>query len=459
VSIGSFFRQLTYAIYYRERNFLLSGAVNDNSKVLYVRDPRDRVEKAAPYLQVDGDPYPAVVNGRIVWIVDAYTTSDAYPYSSLQSLGEATTDSLTGTGTSALPNDQVNYVRNSVKATVDAGDGTVTLYAFEEDDPVLQTFMKAFPGTIKPASAISDELRSHFRYPEDLFKLQRDVLTQYHVDNPSDFYNANDFWQVPSDPTENTTNAQPPYYVLSQRVGEGNSTFQLTSALNALRRENLSAYMSVSSDPGTYGQLQVLQLPGNTQFRGPKQVFQSFNTNGEVRPDLTLFDSSSSQAVFGNLLTLPIGTNGLLYVEPLYVAGRGENSFPLLQKVLVNYGDKVGYANTFAEALAQVFGPGAGDAAADSGTGGTTPAPSTTPPPSATAAPTTTPAPSGGGGSSGGAALDQAVSDINKALTDLANAQRNGDFTGIGQAQAALQRAVQGYQAALALSERSSPCG
>jgi uncharacterized membrane protein (UPF0182 family) len=316
--------------------------------------------------------------------------------------------------------------------------------------------MKAFPGTIEPASAISDELRSHFRYPEDLFKLQRDVLTQYHVDNPSDFYNANDFWQVPSDPTENTTNAQPPYYVLSQRVGESNSTFQLTSALNALRRENLSAYMSVSSDPGTYGQLQVLQLPGNTQFRGPKQVFQSFNTNGEVRPDLTLFDSSSSQAVFGNLLTLPIGTNGLLYVEPLYVAGRGENSFPLLQKVLVNYGDKVGYANTFAEALAQVFGPGAGDAAADSGTGGTTPAPTTTTP-SATAAPTTTPAPSGGAGSSGGAALDQAVSDINKALTDLANAQRNGDFTGIGQAQAALQRAVQAYQAALALSATASP--
>jgi uncharacterized membrane protein (UPF0182 family) len=460
VSIGSFFRQLTFAIYYRERNFLLSGAVNDNSKVLYVRDPRQRVEKAAPYLQVDGDPYPAVVDGRIVWIVDAYTTSDAYPYSALQSLGAATTDSLTGTGTSALPNDQVNYVRNSVKATVDAGDGTVTLYAFEDDDPLLETYMKAFPGTVKPASAISDELRSHFRYPEDLFKLQRDVLTQYHVDNPSDFYNSSDFWQVPSDPTENTTDAQPPYYVLSQRVGEGESTFQLTSALNALRRENLSAYMSVSSDPATYGEIQVLQLPGNTQFRGPKQVFQSFNTNSEVRPDLTLFDSSSSRAVFGNLLTLPIGTSGLLYVEPLYVAGRGENSFPLLQKVLVNYGDKVGYADTFAGALAQVFGPGAGDAAADSGTGGATPAPASpsTTPPSDSAAPTTTP-PDGGSGSGGSAALDQAVTDINNALTALANAQRNGDFTGIGQAQADLQRAVEAYQAALALNTSASPTG
>jgi uncharacterized membrane protein (UPF0182 family) len=460
VSIGSFFRQLTFAIYYRERNFLLSGAVNDNSKVLYVRDPRDRVEKAAPYLQVDGDPYPAVVAGRIVWIVDAYTTSDAYPYSALMSLGEATNDSLTGTGTSALPNDQVNYVRNSVKATVDAYDGTVSLYAFDDEkpDPMLETYEKAFPGTIKPSSEISDELRSHFRYPEDLFKLQRDVLTQYHVDNPSDFYNANDFWQVPSDPTENTADSQPPYYVLSQRVNEGNSTFQLTSALNALNRENLSAYMAVSSDPASYGQIQVLQLPGNTQFRGPKQVFQSFNTNSEVRPDLTLFDSSSSQAVFGNLLTLPIGTNGLLYVEPLYVAGTGENSFPLLQKVLVNYGDRVGYADTFAEALDQVFGQGAGDAAADSGA---TPSPAPTTPttaPEGSATPTTPP-PDAGGGTTDTAARDQAVTAINAALTALADAQRSGNFAAIGQAQADLQAAVTAYQAANGQGAAATPTG
>ncbi|WP_231851906.1 UPF0182 family membrane protein [Modestobacter italicus] len=464
VSIGSFFRQLTYAIYYRERNFLLSSAVNNDSKVLYVRDPRDRVEKAAPYLQVDGDPYPAVIDGRITWIVDAYTTSDAYPYSSLQSLGEATTDSLTGTGTSALPNDQVNYVSNSVKATVDAYDGTVTLYAFDDSDPVLQTYMKAFPGTVQPASDISDELRSHFRYPEDLFKLQRDVLTQYHVDNPSDFYNANDFWQVPIDPTvsNNTTEPQPPYYVLSQRVGESNSTFQLTSALNALRRENLSAYMTVSSDPDTYGEIQVLQLPGNTQFRGPQQVFQSFNTNSEVRSQLTLFDSASSRAVFGNLLTLPIGTSGLLYVEPLYVQGTAENSFPLLQKVLVNYGDKVGYADTFAEALDQVFGDGAGDAAADSGT---TPAPTTptspapSPAPSETPAPTPAPPADGGGGPVDSAARDAAVTAINDALTALADATRAGDFAAIGQAQAQLQDAVEAYQVANGQTAPAGPTG
>jgi uncharacterized membrane protein (UPF0182 family) len=287
------------------------------------------------------------------------------------------------------------------------------------------------------------------------------VLTQYHVDNPSDFYNSSDFWKVPNDPTENTTDPQPPYYVLSQRVGEGNSTFQLTSALNALNRENLSAYMSVSSDPKTYGEIQVLRLPGNTQFRGPTQVFQSFNTNSQVRTQLTLFDSASSKAVFGNLLTLPIGTNGLLYVEPLYVSGTGQNAFPLLQKVLVNYGDKVGYANTFADALTQIFGAGAGDAAADSGAGGaTTPTPTPTPSsPGGSAAPTTAPPADGGGAGAGTSARDQAVRDIDAALTALANAQRNGDFTGIGQAQADLQRAVAEYQAASGQTPSASPTG
>src|SRR5215213_127552 len=149
VEIGSFFRQLTYAIYYRERNFLLSGAVNDESKVLYVRDPRERVEKTAPFLEVDGDPYPAVIDGRVTWILDGYTTSDAYPYSEPRDLGTTAQDSLTGAGTTALPNDQFNYIRNSVKATVDAYDGTVTLFEWDKKDPVLQTYMKAFPGTVE----------------------------------------------------------------------------------------------------------------------------------------------------------------------------------------------------------------------------------------------------------------------------------------------------------------------
>jgi hypothetical protein len=468
VAIGSFFRQLTFAIYYRERNFLLSGAVNDASKVLYVRDPRERVEKAAPFLEVDGDPYPAVVDGRVTWILDGYTTSDAYPYSEPMELGEATTDALTGTGTTALPNEQFNYIRNSVKATVDANDGTVTLYEWDREDPVLEAYMAAFPGVIRPYSDIAPELREHVRYPEDLFKLQRDILTRYHVTNPGDFYSQNDRWAVPADPTQSqeaaaADEAQPPYYILAARPGEGNATFQLTSALNAFRRQNLSAFVSASSDPDTYGQIQVLRLPGNTPFRGPQQVQQAFNTNDEVARDLTLFNSEDSQAVFGNLLTLPIGANGLLYVQPLYVEGTGENSFPLLRKVLVNYGGRVGYANTLSEALDEVFGAGAGDTATDSDDAGTTPdeqePPTPATPPADPSAPTDPATPPADGGAPA-PEVDQALRDVDAALQRLADAQRSGDFAAQGQALTDLQRAVEAYEAATgAAGAAATPTG
>src|SRR3954452_536905 len=453
VSVGSFFRQLTFAIYYRERNFLLSNQVNDASKVMYVRDPRERVEKAAPFLQVDGDPHPAVINGRVTWMLDGYTTSDSYPYAEQMQLGQAAADALTGTGTPALPDETFNYIRNSVKATVDAYDGTVTLYAWNEKDPVLKTFMKAFPNTVKPKSAMSEELVSHVRYPEDLFKVQREVLTRYHVSNPVDFFNQSDRWQIPEDPTRNTREDQPPYYILAQRPGADTASFQLTSALNAFERDNLSAFVTASSEPGSYGQIKVLRLPGNTPFRGPQQVQNSFLSNNQVRPDLTLFDSGSSDAVFGNLLTLPIGNAGLLYVEPLYVRGSGDSGFPLLQKVLVNFGDRIGYGNTLAEALDEVFGAGAGKSATDSGggssgggSGGGT-----------TATPTPKAPPSDGGGTSSNAGTQRAVADINSALDALSSAQRSGDFAAQGRALSDLQKAVDAYRSAQKSGASSAP--
>jgi hypothetical protein len=303
---------------------------------------------------------------------------------------------------------------------------------------------------------MSAELTSHVRYPEDLFKLQRDILTRYHVDKPVDFYNQNDRWQVPTDPTKNTQDAQPPYYILAQRPGDEKASFQLTSALNAFNRENLSSFISASSDPKTYGQIQVLRLPGNTPFRGPQQVQQSFITNNQVRPGLTLFNSQDSKVVFGNLLTLPIGGSGLLYVEPLYVQGTGQNSFPLLQKVLVNYADRVGYADTLQDALDQVFGPGAGTSATGGGattppTGDGTTAPTTTP-----AAPTTSPPGSVGATSP---AMDQAVADIKSALDALKAAQSSGDFAAQGQALADLQKAVTAYQTAQQAAASATPTG
>jgi uncharacterized protein len=411
--------------------------------VLYVRDPRDRVEKAAPFLEIDGDPYPAVIDGRVTWILDGYTTSDAYPYSEPRDLGTTAQDSLTGAGTTALPNNQFNYIRNSVKATVDAYDGTVKLYEWDEKDPVLQTYMKAFPDSVEQYEDIPEELKSHVRYPEDLFKLQRDILTRYHVEDPGNFYSQNDRWQVPADPTQDTEEAQPPYYILAQRPGDEEATFQLTSALNAFNRDNLSSFISASSDPETYGQIQVLRLPGNTPFRGPRQVQQSFNTNDDVARDLNLFRGSDSQPLFGNLLTLPIGEDGLLYVQPLYVEGTGQNSFPLLRKVLVNYGDRVGYADTLEGALDQVFGAGAGEAAADGGATPPTDEPAA-PEPTEPAEPTTPTVPPDGEQ----ATLDQAVAGIQSALQALEDAQRSGDFAAQGQALEDLQGAVTAYQQA-----------
>ena len=250
MSVGSFFRQLTFAIYYRERNFLLSSAVNDESKVLYVRDPRDRVEKAAPFLEVDGDPYPAVIDGRVTWILDGYTTSDSYPYSEQMELGEAAPDSLTGTGTTALPNDTVQLhpqLGEGHRRRLRRHGDAVRVGRGGPGPPDLH---EGLPGR-GPAerATMPDELVSHVRYPEDLFKVQRDILTRYHVDDPVDFYNGNDRWQVPDDPTRDTEEDQPPYYILAQRPGDDEATFQLTSALNAFERENLSAFVSASSDP------------------------------------------------------------------------------------------------------------------------------------------------------------------------------------------------------------------
>ena len=209
VSIGSTWRRLLYSIKFAESSFLLADAVNNNSKILYERDPRHRVEKVAPFLTLDGDPYPAAVNGRIVWIIDGYTTSANYPYSKRVDLQDATSDSLTGDGTFRLERKQVNYIRNSVKATVDAYDGTVTLYEFDDKDPLLKAWNNAFGGKlIKPKTEIPKELEEHFRYPADMFKVQRDLLTQFHVTEAGEFFTEADFWTVPERPGQHHRQCQ-----------------------------------------------------------------------------------------------------------------------------------------------------------------------------------------------------------------------------------------------------------
>jgi hypothetical protein len=428
VPIGDLFDRLVFATAYGERNILFNGSINQNSKILYVRDPSDRVSQVAPWLTLDRDPYPAVVNGRIQWIVDGYTTLENYPYAQHVALGDATADTLQGVP--RLPNNSVSYLRNSVKATVDAYDGTVTLYAFDEQDPVLKTWMKVFPGTVKPASDISPQLRAHFRYPQDQFKVQRELLTRYHVNNPAEFFSTVSFWNVPPDPTVSAVDAvpdpQPPYYVLAGLPGQQGASFQLTSPLVSLQRPFLAAYVSASSDPSSYGKLTVLQLPTDTQTPGPQQAQNQFVSLPQVSQQLNLLKQNQTEIDYGNLLTLPVA-GGLLYMEPIYIERANQDtSFPQLARVLVSYGGKIGYDARLDVALAQVFGTNNGT--------------EVTPIPTAAG-----PAPTAGTPST----LTQrgAVSDINSALDQLRTAQQSGDFAAEGTALARLDKAIKQFQA------------
>ena len=372
VKLDSNFRKLLYALKFREKNILLSSSLTSDSKLMYIRQPRERVAKVAPFLKLDGDPYPAVVDKRLLWIVDGYTTSAGYPYAQRTSLGDAVTDSRTR----AAVNAEVNYIRNSVKATVDAYSGEVTLYAWDEKDPVLKTWSAAFPDLIEPRSAISESLERHLRYPEDFFKVQRELLARYHVTDAKAFYGQEDFWQVPSDPTQeaqktlNTTGTsatqgprdendgtpQPPYFALLQFPGRQESSFSLTSAFVARSASNLTAFMSVSSDPDDYGQIRVLQLPKNTAIPGPGQVANQFESDSTVAQQLLPLRQSGSDVVLGNLLTLPVG-GGLLYVEPVYAQAKtGNAKYPVFNSVIVGFGNRIAYAPTLSAALEKLFG-------------------------------------------------------------------------------------------------------
>lgn len=373
VPVGSLINKVIFALKYQEQRILLSNLINKDSKILFERNPRERVAKVAPWLTLDGDPYPALVDGKIMWIIDGFTTSAGYPYSRQSVLSNVIADIPSSATIGAQRNRTVNYIRNSVKATVDAYNGTVTLYEWNEKDPVLKTWAKAFPNTIKPKSEISAQLLEHIRYPEDLFRVQREILSSYHVKTAEAFYGGQDFWRVPRDPSTFGANAsaQPPYYLTLQMPGTKKPVFSLTTPFVPRGgRENLSAFAVVNSDPGPdYGKIFVLQLPRNTNIAGPSQVASNFEAKPEVANSLSLLRRGGSDVVLGNLLTLPVGA-GLLYVQPVYVRATSNTAaYPLLQKVLVSFGDQIGYDDTLKGALDQVFGGNSGTVAGGSSSG------------------------------------------------------------------------------------------
>jgi uncharacterized membrane protein (UPF0182 family) len=397
VPVGSSFRRLLYAIKFGSTNFLLSSRMNENSQVIYNRDPKQRVQDVAPWLTLDDDAYPAVVDGRILWIVDGYTTTDRFPGSERESFKKMTDDTLQDeTGLRTLPTDEINYMRNSVKATVDAYDGTVTLYAWDDQDPLLKAWSAAFPGTVKPQSAISDDLRAHLRYPEDMFKVQRYQFARYHVTDPQAWFQDNNRWEVPEDP--NGAKAyQPPYRMfVTQPAGlvpdQNNpqdlpavptgQVWSLTSTFVPYKRLNLAAYVSVDSDATspTYGQMRVIDVIDEQQ-QGPSQVANSMQSDPKVSEALAEFNRSGNSLTYGNLLTVPLGDE-LMYVEPVYArrATVSQANFPILRYVLVSYRGGVGLGTTLQGALDTAIEnsdqPGNGE---PSDSGSPTPTPSAEP--------------------------------------------------------------------------------
>ncbi|SKC53624.1 UPF0182 family protein [Plantibacter cousiniae (nom. nud.)] len=386
--LDNVFKKLVYALKFQSEQIFLSDSVNSQSQILYDRDPLTRVQKVAPYLTLDSDPYPSVVDGQIVWIVDGYTTSASYPYSKTVSLSDTISDSVTPAQNYAL--DDVNYIRNSVKATVNAYDGKVTLYSWNDEDPILKTWQKVFPSTVKPMSDMSGDLMSHVRYPADLFKVQRSVLGQYHVTNAGSFYSSEDAWVTPNDPqsTDTEKKYQPPYYLTMQLPEQDAPSFSLYSTFiprqgGEQSRNVLTGYLAVDANAGSedgkrssdYGKIRLLTLPKDDTVPGPGQVQNTFDSDPSVSSQINILKQGQTEVLNGNLLTVPVG-GGLLYVQPVYVKSTGDTSFPLLQKVLVAFGDQIAFEDTLDEALDVLFG---GDSGADAGDTNV-PGDSTTPP-------------------------------------------------------------------------------
>ncbi|MFD5571596.1 UPF0182 family membrane protein [Streptomyces cadmiisoli] len=425
INLANPVNRAAYAVALNEPQILYSGAIGEGSRILYNRTPKERVEAVAPWLTIDGDAYPAVVGNRIQWIVDAYTTTNGYPYASRTTLGDTTADSLTATNDQravVAQQNQVNYIRNSVKATVDAYTGEVKLYQWDTKDPVLKTWMKAFPDTVEPRTAISGDLMAHLRYPQDLFKVQRELLTRYHVKDADTFLSGSEVWQVPDDPTNKSGDAVPPYYLSMRMPDQKEQAFSLTTTFTPNGRDNLSAFMAVDAEAGTdgYGKIRVLKLPTSTTVNGPKQVQSQFNSEQDIAESIRLLRGGDSEVEYGNLLTVPLD-GGLLYVEPVYVRGGGLK-YPLLRKVLVSYGGNTAFEDTLDQALNKVFGAeGSTPPPPDEGEGE-----DTTPPPPTSDNPT----------------VQEALSDAQKAFEAGQEALKNNDWEAYGRAQEDLEEAL-----------------
>lgn len=425
VPIGSTFRRLLYGLKFGSSSFLLSGRMNENSQILYHRTPRERVEKVAPWLTLDDDAYPVVVDGRIQWVLDGYTTTDRYPGAERESFKTMTDDTLQqNAGLRTLPTDEINYMRNAVKATVDAYDGTVRLYAWDESDPILKAWAKIFPGTVLPKSAIPDDLKEHLRYPEDLFKVQRYQLAKYHVKDAALFQQGSDWWQVPLDPNSRTDHLMAPYRMFIDDPETGQEVWSLSTTFTPTKRNSLSAIMTVNSDATSpnYGRIEVMERSD----QGPAQVASNMKNDAAISDALLPYRGTDSLISYGNLLTIPTSTHGPIYLMPVYAQQGSSSPYPVLATVLVSYRGKLGYGSTLQEAITRAL----------RNTTSTTPTPtpeSPSPSPSSSASATPTPSPTASGtptpSGSADARARALLDEAQQLFTDAEAAGKSGDFS------------------------------
>jgi uncharacterized membrane protein (UPF0182 family) len=414
IRVSSLWDRLLFAVRFGDLNVLISSQLSDGARVLFHRQISQREQLIAPFLSYDPDPYFVIADGKQYWINDAYTTGKSYPYSERYGASGRT---------SKLGASAINYIRNSVKVVTNAYDGSITYYIVDDQDPVLRTLRNIYPSLFKPIAQMPPSLLAHLRYPEQLFNIQTQIFSTYHMTDPSNFYNRSDAWRIANENFNAGAAAQPiePYYVTAQLPGATKREFFLFVPMTpaGTQRDNMVAWVAGRADPSNYGKLRVLKLPQSRAIFGPLQIEARITADATIRQQTSLLTvGGGAQVIYGNLIVLPVG-NSFLYVEPLFVQATN-GKFPELQRVILATQDKIAMSDTFPNALNALFGS----------------APVTQPPPSGTPGPGASPRPSG---SPAAATIAQLVRSASEHYANAQAALRNSDFTTYGQELRALE--------------------
>ncbi len=419
VDVSSLLHRLAFSWRFASLKLLVSDAVDNQSRIMIHRTIEDRIGNIAPFLTYDRDPYAVLVDGRIFWIQDAYTTTDNYPYSQPSDRG-------------------FNYMRNSVKIVVDAYNGDVTFYVNDDADPILQTYRKIFPDLFTPGDQMPDEIRTHLRYPEDLFQTQAQMYATFHMTDPRVFYNKEDLWSISMTQMDGKPMNMNPYYVIMRLPGSTREEFMLLLPFSPNNRDNMIAWMAAKSDPGSYGERLVYKFPKDKLIYGPTQIQARFNQDPQISQQVTLWNQSGSAVSYGNLLVIPIN-DSIIYIEPLYLKA-SSGQIPELKRVRVSYGGKVAMEEDLGTALEKIFSSQITGLPQKPGTTGTTTAGTTT------TGTTTAPAGEAGVQLTVKQLADAANEHYNKAI----DAQKRGDWAAYGSELKLLEDALKQMQAAAA---------